>query len=259
MAFLFKERQKVLAGLRDVVDRAYYRIPDEFITINHHQASLLKRFVHGKEVHVIHLPLLNPWVSDQKACSPPSHSEGKLHIGIVGRIEFNQKNQEILIEVSNILRKRNNAFVFHIIGDGPDRKRLERAIDENRLKEHFVLYGWLDKRHISRLMSRKIDFMLIPSNYEGVPLVLLETVSLARPFLISNLDGLQEYALPEPFLIDPHNPEDIAAKILHMKENPEPVEYQRIRQEILKRHSREKFQEDVLHTFDRLLRKSPRR
>lgn len=37
------------------------------------------------------------------------------------------------------------------------------------------------------------DLLLIPSRFEGVPLVMLEALSLGIPILASNRDGMQEY------------------------------------------------------------------
>ena len=95
--------------------------------------------------------------------------------------------------------------------------------------------------------------VLIPSNYEGLPLVLLESIFLNKPFLISNLDILKEYDFPLMLLIDQRNPRDIAAKILSLIDEFHEVDFLGMRKKILGRHSEEGFQKDILLTFDRLL------
>jgi glycosyltransferase involved in cell wall biosynthesis len=255
MAFSFKERQKFLGGLRDLIDGIYYKIPHEFITISDYQATLLKRFINRKTIHVIRLPVSKKQIPEpvEVACRPTSR--GALNIGVIGRIEFNQKNQGILIDVSNILKKSKSHFTFHVIGDGPDRARLEKRIGANHLKEHFVLYGWLDRDELFRHMARDIDIVLIPSNYEGLPLVLLESLYLNKAFLISNLNTLKEYAFPKRFLIDQHNPEDIAAKLLALKNSFHEADFIRIQKDVVDKHSAKRFKEDVASTFDRLSRR----
>ena len=148
MALLFKERQKILGGFRDLVDRIFYKIPHEFITISHYQASLLKRFIDGKEIHVIRLPILSKRIPRLAKSMCRALPKDLVNIGVIGRIEFNQKNQGILIDVSNILKKTPTHFTFHILGDGPDRVRLEKAIEANNLAEHIVLHGWLNRENL---------------------------------------------------------------------------------------------------------------
>ncbi len=76
-----------------------------------------------------------------------------------------------------------------IVGDGPDRQRLQRLAAS--LAERVVFTGQLSRRQVFRLM-RAADGVALYSQYEGLSHTLLESLSLGTPVLASDVGGNPE-------------------------------------------------------------------
>jgi glycosyltransferase involved in cell wall biosynthesis len=76
-----------------------------------------------------------------------------------------------------------------IAGDGP----LRNVVEERAARDPSVRYvGWVDETQVVALMSRA-ELVVVPSEwYEGLPLVILRSLSLGTPVLVSNLENLCE-------------------------------------------------------------------
>lgn len=239
------------ARLRDLACKVIYRLPDGYITISNYQAELLRRFTRSTQaIHVIN----NPADFDYAAPRPSStYAPGqRLEIAVVGRIVFKQKNQHALIPMAQALAEKLD-FRIHIIGDGPDRARLQEMINAAGLADRFVLHGWMQKPELVPFIAEHIDLVLIPSLYEGLPLILLETLYQHKPFVMSNLGLLAEYDAPKEWLFDPRDAEDMARRIAGLNACFDPEKYAALRSRVLALHSTERFHADVAAVFGTLL------
>jgi glycosyltransferase involved in cell wall biosynthesis len=108
----------------------------------------------------------------------------------IGRLA-EQKGQLILIEAASLLEKDGLPFEIILIGDGPMRAQLESAIARHGLQEHVRLAGWMDSVAIRQqlLDSRAL---VMPSFAEGLPVVLMEALALARPVISTAIAGIPE-------------------------------------------------------------------
>lgn len=93
-----------------------------------------------------------------------------------------------LILVSKKLIENNFKHKMYIIGDGPERKELEKLIESLELKETFILMGEKENPYP---YIKKSDYFLIPSLYEGYPTVALEGIILEKR-IISTDTGAKE-------------------------------------------------------------------
>ncbi|MCI5129865.1 MAG: glycosyltransferase, partial [Candidatus Electrothrix sp. AUS3] len=64
-------------------------------------------------------------------------------------------------------------WTVHIIGDGPDRNKLEKLVHELNLQDMVTFEGWTDNM---AAWYKKLDMLLLPSRFEGVPVVMLEAM-----------------------------------------------------------------------------------
>jgi glycosyltransferase involved in cell wall biosynthesis len=125
-------------------------------------------------------------------------------------------------------------------------------IESAGLGDYFLLHGWMDKSKLVPFLARQAHMILIPSHYEGLPLILLEALYLNKPFLISDLGLLEEYAVPAAWRFDPRNPRDIAQRIIDLRAHFDAAEHAALRERVLALHSRERFHADVAEVFGRL-------
>jgi glycosyltransferase involved in cell wall biosynthesis len=76
-----------------------------------------------------------------------------------------------------------------IMGDGPERPRLERLIQEANLGEIIELLG--TRTDVHEMMSRS-DLQLMTSDYEGLPITLIEAAHAGLPIVATDVGGCSE-------------------------------------------------------------------
>ena len=108
--------------------------------------------------------------------------EEKFVVGHVGRMTY-QKNYPFLLEVfAEIARIKDNAILM-LIGDGPDRPSIEKRIKELGIRNKVLLLGI--RKDVHELMQA-MDVFLLPSHYEGLPVVAVEAQAAGLPCIISD-------------------------------------------------------------------------
>lgn len=103
-------------------------------------------------------------------------------IGHVGRFD-EQKNHEFLLEIAAEIAKRNSKMRLLLIGHGPRRAEIEQKVAQMGLRDHVIFAGI--RSDVPRLMLGAMDVFLLPSLYEGLPLVLIEAQAARLPCIFS--------------------------------------------------------------------------
>lgn len=110
------------------------------------------------------------------------HWDDRLVIGNVAR--FNpQKNHKYLIDIFKEIQKKENSAILIMVGSGPLQNEIEKYVDEQGLKDKVVFYGESDE---VALLLKGFDVFLLPSFYEGLPFVLIESQAASLPGVISD-------------------------------------------------------------------------
>jgi glycosyltransferase involved in cell wall biosynthesis len=121
-----------------------------------------------------------------------------------------QKSWTTLIEA---MRRVEGADAL-VAGEGPMRASLEAAADAAGGRVRFV--GAVDD--VASLLHLA-DCVVSTSTWEGLPLSLLEALSLGRPVVATAVDGVRDIVPPDAaLLVPPHDPEAVAtaiARVLH--------------------------------------------
>jgi glycosyltransferase involved in cell wall biosynthesis len=98
-----------------------------------------------------------------------------LQIAYIGRIVQTQKRILDLPALVTELNRRNVPFTLHLIGDGEDTPRLAAALQQAKVAGQVRWWGWLAPDEV-RARLRQLDALVLPSDVEGLPLVLLEAM-----------------------------------------------------------------------------------
>lgn len=77
---------------------------------------------------------------------------------------------------------------FHIVGQGADRERLEALAMQCGVAARVHFHGWQDDASTAAMM-KGCDVMLLASEREGLPTVLLESLLAGVPMAISDIEG----------------------------------------------------------------------
>ena len=150
-------------------------------------------------------------------------------------IERNMKRDIVVIHVSNfrpvkrvqdliyamsIVAKEVDGARLVLVGDGPDRYRIERLVETLDLRRHVHLTGY--RSDVPNLL-RCSDVLVLPSETESAPLTLLEGLSCGLPVVATRVGGIPEIVENNVngFLVPPKHPEAIAEKILELNSDKE--------------------------------------
>ncbi|MCL6443482.1 MAG: glycosyltransferase [Alicyclobacillus sp.] len=107
-------------------------------------------------------------------------------IGFVGRFSH-EKQPLAFIRVARNIVKVEPRIRFVMIGDGPEFSQAERMIASLRLGSHIELYGQRDD--VWDIMQSKIQLLIGPSLYEGLPIVGLEAFANGIPIVATSVSG----------------------------------------------------------------------
>lgn len=105
-------------------------------------------------------------------------------IGHVGRFDP-QKNHRFLIEIAaEMLRQSSNVW-FLLIGDGPLRSEIEERTSALAARDRIIFTG--TRPDVPRLMLGAMDAFVLPSQHEGLPLVMVEAQAAGLPAVVSDV------------------------------------------------------------------------
>ena len=102
-----------------------------------------------------------------------------------------QKGQLLLIDAVAEVVARGVDLRLALIGDGPLRPAIERAIARHGLERHVRLTGWLDEAGVLRELAQAHG-MVLPSFAEGLPMVVMEAMASGRPVIATWVAGIPE-------------------------------------------------------------------
>ena len=108
----------------------------------------------------------------------------------VGRLS-SAKAQILIVQACAQLRDEGLDFALTMVGDGPDRSRIEQAIARFKLARHVHLTGSLNQ-HAVRAHFARADIFVLASLAEGIPVVLMEAMSSGVPCVSTPVNGIPE-------------------------------------------------------------------
>ena len=119
-------------------------------------------------------------------CRGEPRSAGPVRFVTVGRLAA-VKNVELLLRAFAQLIERNGQVRLQIVGDGPERARLEALADALRLHEHVSFSGF--RSDIDAVLAGS-DVFVLSSRSEGIPMSILEAMRAALPIVATRVGGV---------------------------------------------------------------------
>jgi glycosyltransferase involved in cell wall biosynthesis len=194
-------------------------------------------------------------VKSQKNSEKYAEKRGNLNIGFVGSLT-KQKGVDCLLKAVKILRFTQNDkwanINLTIIGDGPEREKLEKTAKELDIEKHVSFLG--RKESVYNHM-KDFDVFVLPSLWEGMPNVILEAIMQEVPVVATNVGGIPEIITngKDGFLVEAKNTEALAEKIEYVLSLPE--EERKKIEENAKKIVEEKFSiEKMIKEYENLYR-----
>ena len=101
----------------------------------------------------------------------------------IARLDCVPKDFETLFKAYEIAKKNGYDSKLYIIGDGPDKDKVEKLKEANLYKEDILLLG---RKENPYNWLKKADKLILSSRYEGFAIVLLEGLCLGKNVIASD-------------------------------------------------------------------------
>ena len=122
----------------------------------------------------------------KKIC--PAREKGKeVKLVFVGRLSY----QKGLDRVLSLFSKVEN-LQLSIVGKGPQRKPLERLVEQNKLQDQITFCDFIPNPYN---IIAGADYLLLPSRWEGMPNCVLESLALGTPVIaFKEISALNDFS-----------------------------------------------------------------
>jgi glycosyltransferase involved in cell wall biosynthesis len=142
-----------------------------------------------------------------------SHQSDKKYFLAGGVMRLtNEKNIKLWISVARECNLQKLNVKFLIVGDGPEKNRLEKDIQKYCLSDNFTILK--PNSNVYQYMNQ-FDVLLLTSRFEGLPNVLIEAQLLGIPVISTNAGGAAETFLDNVsgYLLKTLDPKELVALI----------------------------------------------
>lgn len=146
-------------------------------------------------------------------------AEGYSLVGNVGRLS-EQKGMKYFLESLPSVKEKYPMVKYIIVGQGEDEEALRHQAHNLGVTEDVVFLGY--RNDIQNVISQ-LDFIVLSSLWEGLPLTPIEAFSMGKTVIGTAVDGTVEIISngENGFLIEPRSSEQIVEKVLVLLQDRE--------------------------------------
>ncbi len=209
-----------------IVDRLVYRLVNRFIAVSYANEAYLvkKKHCSPEKVVVIHngrnlkefSPSAEAGVTVRERYGIPSSEPLLVH---VGRLEH-QKGQHVLLRAMPSIREAIPNVKVLLVGEGRSEAALQEEVRRLGLGETVMFAG---RQNSVRGFLEAADLVVLPSLWEGLPLVPIEAGAMRKAVVASRVDGVPEVVVDGETGVlvppdDSHQLSDAIIALLHDEE-----------------------------------------
>lgn len=187
--FSYKMHKSIIVGVSTGVMEQYFR----FFNHKPYKKYLLYTFVDIDELKNFH---------EQRRVDK---TEGMFTLVAIGALRY-PKNQQYLIRAFELLK--NEKFELHIYGIGAMQEEIKRLVKEAGV--NIILKG--EVKNASSLLPQ-YDLYVMPSEFEGFSLSVLEAMAMEIPMLLSDIPSFREQCADTAVYFDLNNIGDFITKL----------------------------------------------
>jgi len=179
--------------------------------------------------------------------------QGPVVIGCVGRLSV-EKGHKFLLEAFKDIHQAYHDTKLLIVGEGDLKKELEEEAEKMGIKEAVIFTG---EREDMPEVYNCMDIFVLPSLTEGIPVALLEAMSMKLPVVATSVGGV-------PFVLEgdvgkmvgKENPRELAEAISYFIEKKELCQQygERARKRVEERFSVGEMVQRYSEVYEKILR-----
>ena len=183
--------------------------------------------------NVVNLDMLH---INKKNTDETSHIPTIIHISC---FEDKSKNISGLLESLKIIDDKGIDFQCTLIGEGMDLDLMKEKAKELQLINKVSFTGLLQGQALANELSSG-DFLVLSSNYENMPVVILEALASGLPVVSTNVGGIKEMIDDtKGILVEPRNKEALAEAMIKMIETHKNYDANYLRNSVIEKYGYE--------------------
>lgn len=171
--------------------------------------------------HIIHLA-----VDIKKYASVTKRTHENFHILSVSNL-VEKKGIEFMVKACRILKDRGYKFIYTMIGDGPERERLDAMVNSFGLKDTIIMKGNLPNHDLIKHFEIT-DVFALPcivahnGDMDGIPTALMEAMVAGIPTISTRVSGIPELIQDKEtgLLVNEKNEFELAEAIEKIMKDP---------------------------------------
>jgi glycosyltransferase involved in cell wall biosynthesis len=198
MIAMIREWQGKIKTTKDILE---YSTPfntclDKRIAASHHLKAYLadKYQICGEQIVVIHNAVDTDYFNPERVPANVYRTKYGLQatdriVSFIARLSI-KKHPEFIVALAHSLRQTGYSNIKWVLaGDGEELDRLKQQIEHLGLQETVLLPGYIQD---PRPLLKDTDVLVLPSEVEGLPVVILEAMSMGIPVVASQIGGIPE-------------------------------------------------------------------
>jgi glycosyltransferase involved in cell wall biosynthesis len=180
---------------------------------------LLKAGVRKDKIHLVRNGIdLRPFDNARPSLRSRTHANRAPIVGLVGRLSI-EKGVDIFLHAAARVLAELPSTKFVVVGEGPDRDKLESLIDDLKIRESVSMLG---RRDDMPSVYASLDIMVSASRQEGLPIAVLEGMASRLPLVATAVGEVPTVVLDgrTGVLLPPEDPRLLASAIADLLRNP---------------------------------------
>ncbi|EKQ54514.1 MAG: glycosyltransferase [Methanobacterium sp. Maddingley MBC34] len=205
----------------NILSKAILKRADSVRTVNSSLAKRLQNFGIPED-KIINFPIF----LDVEKFNLDNESTNKNNLPDLGDFEkvvlfvgslIPTKGVDTLLKAAPVVLEKIPKTLFLIVGDGPEKNRLESLSNDLNISENIIFTGKVPFENIS-IYYKKSDLLVLPSRSEAWGRVVLEALVSGKPVVVSNSCKISDVILKEDCgaLFEVDNPPSLAKEIVLM-------------------------------------------
>ena len=123
---------------------------------------------------------------------PSRPPDARLRISWAGRMEEKQKRVSDLVRILTCACDSGIDATLDVLGDGPERRDVEQAAAAAGVRSRITFHGWQPVATVMRTLGAS-DVFLMTSNFEGMPITIMEALGLGCAVVSTSVSGVEDY------------------------------------------------------------------
>jgi glycosyltransferase involved in cell wall biosynthesis len=182
-------------------------------------------------------------------------ADGRFVVGWIGRMTGVKRADDVL-RAFKLLRESEVDACLCMVGDGPDRDRVEALAEELGVVRDCLFPGYQEQ---VGLFFAAFDAFVLPSGNEGTPVTAIEALASGCPVVATRVGGVPDVVRDgeDGFLVEPGAVEELAERLARLARDPELRASMGAagRARVLPRYSVDRLIDDVDRLYRELLAK----